>query len=481
MATCLLAVIVASLIVPTHLMISTGSENGVTPLVDASSKSSLPWSSISFSQPIDTSQTVLEYPLVSRALMLPGGSTDVTMGDINGDGLDDIIVAVSDEMMISIFYGHTDGSFSSYPTHNITLTRIPLAISTIDPNANGSLRIALLEQRIDIYDSEHLVLYRYISDESYERIDKTVYDNPNGFVVGEFSGDSYPDIAFSCTGDAPSIEAGSIEILKGPTYTSHETLNGGNGSNHVDAGDFNDDGLQDIALCNYYDSSIGIYIQPDAAGFVTGASPAKVLSITGSPIALSSNQLDSDSTDDLVVICDDASSTNFYFQSLNELPTTPDLILHSDHSPSALTSGDLDSDGSIDIVVLSSKDNVAMVFFQKDSSPIWTASPDVVFPTGSEPRAALIWNVSDLSGMELLVASARSDWSGSHLSVYSTDLDNLRNSNATIWTDVNYEAAALATGDIDGDDHEDIITIYPALNSICYFLNAVGPPNTRLS
>ena len=91
MATCLLAVIVASLIVPTQLMISTESEIGATPLVDTSSKSSVPLSSISFSQSINTSQTILEYPLVSRALMLPGGSTDVTMGDINEDGLDDTL------------------------------------------------------------------------------------------------------------------------------------------------------------------------------------------------------------------------------------------------------------------------------------------------------------------------------------------------------------------------------------------------------
>ncbi len=123
MATCLLAVIVASLIVPAHLMISIESESGMTPLVDASSESSPPLSSISFSQSIDTSQIVLEYPLVSRALMLPGGSVDVTMGDINGDGLDDIIAAVSDEMMISVFYGQIDGVYSSYPSYNISLLK----------------------------------------------------------------------------------------------------------------------------------------------------------------------------------------------------------------------------------------------------------------------------------------------------------------------------------------------------------------------
>ena len=428
MATCLLAVIVASLIVPAHLMIPIESDMGATHPVDASSKASLPLSSISFSQSINTSQTVLEYPLVSRALMLPGGSTDVTMGDINEDGLDDIIVAVSGEMMISVFYGQIDGSYLSYPSYNITLPRTPIAVDTIDPNANGSRCIAVLEERSDSFDSCHLALYDFVSDYVYIRlIDRTIYDNASTFTVGEFSGDSYPDVAVSCSGPSPSTEDGVIEIRKGPTYTSYVILDGGHGSNSVDAGDFDNDGLLDLALCNFFDSSILIYNQPDTVGFSTGSTPDKILSVDGHPSSICSDLFDGDDADDLIAICGDAPSMQFFFQSLSDFQTTPDITIPLDYASNSLASGDIDSDGSMDVVVVSSVDNVAMVFLQNDSNPIWAASPDIVFPTSSEPRNALIWNISDLvwNGNTDCICSDPT-WSGSHLSVYSSDVSNLR-------------------------------------------------------
>lgn len=66
---------------------------------------------IAFPSQLNTSLNVTEYPLVSRALMLSGGATDATLADLNGDGGTDLLVAVSDSKLISVFHRQTDGEF----------------------------------------------------------------------------------------------------------------------------------------------------------------------------------------------------------------------------------------------------------------------------------------------------------------------------------------------------------------------------------
>ena len=92
-----------------------------------------------------------------------------------------------------------------------------------------------------------------------------------------------------------------------PTHLT-SILDRGNGSNSIDAGDFDDDGSLILHLGNFFDSSIRIYNQPDTVGFSTGATPNKILSVDGHPSSLCSDLFNGDGTDDLIVACQDASS-----------------------------------------------------------------------------------------------------------------------------------------------------------------------------
>jgi hypothetical protein len=99
--------------------------------------------SVAFPGAHDTSLNVTEYPLLSRALMLPGGSTDAVIADLNKDSLDDLVVGVSgqDSKYVSVFYGLPDQTYSSYPSYNISLDRNPIALAVIDRYLDGTLRI----------------------------------------------------------------------------------------------------------------------------------------------------------------------------------------------------------------------------------------------------------------------------------------------------------------------------------------------------
>ena len=166
----IVVVIVASLLVPSYLSYASderrlcdadlalsGLETESHPLMSAYPVGSL-----------NTSQSVPEYPLIARALMLSGGSTDVALDDVNSDGLKDLIVGVSGlQKYVSIFAGQPSGEFDSYATYNISLTRNPIAVSALELDGNKS--IVALERRVSVSESDCIEVFPYnITTDSFD-------------------------------------------------------------------------------------------------------------------------------------------------------------------------------------------------------------------------------------------------------------------------------------------------------------------------
>ncbi len=311
-------------------------------------------SSISFPSPINTSQPLSEYPAVSRALMLSGGSTYSALADINGDGLTDLIVAVSESKMISVFYRQPDGNFLTYPSANITLDSTPIGVAGIDSFGDGHEQIMVLERRTDDLHSERMLILNYTSPSTpfteYENI--SVYQTASSFVIGNLNGDAYPDVAFVCPGLDPSVDAGIVEIRLGPSYTTSKLFNAGRGADGIAIGNFSSDGLQDLAVSNYYDHSVLVFFQP----FSLGNAPAYNLTTPGAPLSIVSGDLNSDGLDDIAAVTENPGQLDFFFQSLGTLQSTPDPTYSrtiQGLAPTSIYCGDMNDDGKVDLAMLS--------------------------------------------------------------------------------------------------------------------------------
>ena len=425
--------------------------------------------SLDFPATMNTSDSVREYPQIARGLILPGGSTDATLADLNGDGRTDLLVAVADARMICIFYRHADGVFSSEPSQNITLPGNPIALATADAFADGHVNVFVLTRRNSDSDTEHLMVFNVTSETSYSLFKNTsLYQTASSMAIGDLDGDSYPDVAFACPGLAPSSSAGVVEILSGPDYGTFILFNAGRGAYSLAIGNFTNDGLQDIAVSNYYDSSVQLFYQP----FSIGNPPATTLSVNGNAIVVARGLLNAGIRDDIVVGTDNPKTVEFFFQSESGgLPTVGFFNRSLSSVPSSIDIGDLDGDVRDDVIVLSMDESVCYGFYQLSASPTWPLAPNFTFPTGAGPRNALIGQLDSDAQTDFAIASARSDWSGSSLAIYPPRVPTFSNSNATIWANKYMTASMIASGDINGDDDIDLVFLNPSMNSFGYMLS----------
>jgi hypothetical protein len=100
--------------------------------------------------------------------------------------------------------------------------------------------------------------------------------NPEGVAVGDFNGDGIPDLAVADVGTSPGYTDGSVSVLLGNgdgSFQAPVCYAAGTYSLAVAVGDFNGDGWPDLAVANTLSNDVSILLND---GLWTGApsSPA---------------------------------------------------------------------------------------------------------------------------------------------------------------------------------------------------------------
>lgn len=277
------------------------------------------------------------------------GPVAVALADINGDGRPDIVTADEVDDTITILLNQGNGNFNRLAPVATGLG--PVAIAIVDFDGDGILDVATADNL-----DETVTLQFGVGDGTFiNRQTVLVPGEPMGLLAADLDGSGTVDlVVVNATGGVD--ESGSIRILQGRGGGVFEGLPEIESETFffpVDAAiaDLNDDGILDIVVVNDEGDSVAVLIGAGGFTFAEGADYS-VGSFPGAVVAADFNL-------DGVL---DVATTNFFDDNVRILAGLGDgtldegLPVEVGSGPRGMVAADIDGDGRVDLVVANNDD-----------------------------------------------------------------------------------------------------------------------------
>jgi len=187
------------------------------------------------------------------------GRNDVQLGDVNGDGLLDVVVLGIDGDLsesILIYYNNTNAPGQFLAPQRLITTNSAHYIGIADYDGNGRTDVAVAVTQIDSDDFDPhgaVVILRQIAPDSFSQ-SAVVRTGGIGitevFETANLDGDIYLELVFQIRSDVRIMESNAVGTLTTllELAVPDESDNYSSGSGSLSIGDLDNDTLDDIAL-----------------------------------------------------------------------------------------------------------------------------------------------------------------------------------------------------------------------------------------
>lgn len=222
----------------------------------------------------------------------------IAVGDFNGDGLEDLATGSYMSQNVSVLLGDENGYFGSPQTFETTAAVYNLAVEDINADGLSDLVIANLH-------SDVVTIFLGMSNGTLASPADLAIGDYRNLTVADLSGDGVPDLAITQHGEIFSQIPATVAILIGNgdgTFGEPRTHEVGSWPNSIVSGDFNSDGVVDLATANTRTNTISLLLGTGGGEFSESQQTAFQVNGPmgeGEPFALLVNDFNHDGVDDL--------------------------------------------------------------------------------------------------------------------------------------------------------------------------------------
>ncbi len=189
----------------------------------------------------------------------PWGPDSVAVGDFNGDGRQDVVTANDGAGAMMVLLGDGSGGFADYTWFDVGAWYGPDSVAVGDVNGDGKQDVVIANDWQDTIDV-------FLGDGSGGFGAPTHFatgTRPSSVAIGDFNGDGIPDVVTANSG------ADTISVLLGDGsggFAAKTDFASGAAPYSVAVGDFNGDGRQDVVTADYGASTISILLNVSPLG-----------------------------------------------------------------------------------------------------------------------------------------------------------------------------------------------------------------------
>jgi hypothetical protein len=312
------------------------------------------------------------------------GPSAVASADFNGDGIPDLVVVNGNDDTISILLGDGAGGFVAGNTYATPSS--PFGVAIADLNRDGIPDIVLINCSCVAALS---VLLGNGDGTFAARVDYALADEPYGLVIADFNRDGLLDLAI--TSDVSDVVSILIGNLAAPgTFLAPVNYPTGSSPEAITAGDFNGDGIVDLAVVNAGSDTVSIFL-----GVGDGTFAAKVDYATDVvPEHVVVGDFNRDGVPDLAVASQTAESVSVL---LGNAAVRGTFLAHVDYNVGITVYGlgvaDVNGDGKLDLAVTNG-DAPGLVFVLTGNGD-GTFNASFGFAAGDSPLGL---SIADLDG-----------------------------------------------------------------------------------